>query len=306
MSAPTPSPVDELRHAFRPGMTSGQAMVWVWGAAIGLGVWALGLLGAVGLRGAVSPWAGAAAWLGWSVAALAVPGAGVLRPGGARGPVILRAMPAVLLALDLAAVGLGWGDHDTWGASADQSEVIRGSAVLFIIASPLTAAALAWVVFSGRGALRTALLVAGAVLSCAAAAVVCATSSFTPWHAVAAILCVASLAALVWSLAMRRGLQAEGWIEVQAIDGTLRVGDDAWPMPEVFANYRGVVSVPRDALPPPSPGRGARPPNPAALFPCALSQLPWILRDLLDARLALALFFGTAAAASALLDLASR
>lgn len=303
MSDARPAPVDELRQAFRPGMSSGQAMVWVWGAAIGLGVWALGILGAAGLHGAVSSRVGAAAWLGWTVAALAVPGAGVLRPGGARGPVILRAMPAVLLALDLGAVMLGWGLHDVWGASTEQASRVEGLAALFVLASPLTAAALAWLVFSGRGALRTALLVAGAVLSCALSAGVCAVSAYTPWQAVSAVLGVATLAALLWSLPMRRGLQAERWVEVQAVDGMLRAGDDAWPMPEVFANYRGVVSVPRDALPPLSPGRGARPPNPAALFPCALSQVPWILRDLLDARLALALFFGTAAAASALLGL---
>jgi hypothetical protein len=72
-------------------------------------------------------------------------------------------------------------------------------------------------------------------------------------------------------------------------------------MPEAFANYRGVVSVPRDALPPQSPGRGARPPNPAELFPCTRAQVPWILRDLLDARLALVLYFSTAAAIAALI-----
>jgi hypothetical protein len=297
MSDTTHAPVDELRRAFRPGMTSGQAMVWVWGAAIGLGVWALGFVGAVALNSEASPRVGAAAWLGWTVLALAVPGVGVLRPGGARGPVILRVLPTVLLLLAAVAVMVDK------GASLGIPRTTRdGFLVLWTLASPLTAATLAWAAFTGRSTARSVLLAAGAPLSwIVVVAALWGASHTSAWHVVSLILTAVALVALVLARPKRGGLSAEGWVEAQAADGVLRAGDEAWPMPEAFANYRGVVSVPRDALPPQSPGRGARPPNPAELFPCTRAQVPWILRDLLDARLALVLYFSTAAAIAALI-----
>ncbi|MFO0630305.1 MAG: hypothetical protein U0325_32415 [Polyangiales bacterium] len=302
MSDATQTTVEELRQVFRPGMTSGQAMVWVWGAAIGFGVWALGFVGAAALHDKVSPPVGAAAWLGWTVATLAVPGVGVLRPGGARGPVILRAVPTLLT---LVVAGALFVDSATRGdPNAPNEDALRESLVgLSILASPLVGSVLAWAVLLGRSAVRSALLVAGVPLSwLAIAAAFSVNPRFSPGLVVSAILTLAALGVLVRARPRRGGLSAEAWIEAQAAEGVLRAGDEAWPMPEVFAHYRGVVSVPRDALPPQAPGRGARPPNPADLFPCTRAQVPWILRDLLDARLALALFLSTAAALAVLLS----
>lgn len=290
MSAETSTSVNDLRRAFSPGMTAGQLAVWVFSAACGLGVWALGFLAVGAVHRVVGDRAAAAMWLAWTVLALAVPGVGVLRPGGARGPTILRAMPAALiLQLVVGALVCSWGGEASPPSSGD--DVLGALLMLWCLGSPLVAAILAWAAFSGRSAVRSGVLVGALALTVLGVAGLTATASGNAaWFVVAGVLALAGVAVAAHAGVRRRRFTADAWLEADAADGVLRAGDEAWPLPAAYATYRGVVSVPRGALPPQSPGRGARPPDPDALFACARAQVPWILRDLLDAKLALGLF----------------
>lgn len=284
-----------LRRAIRPGMSRWHLVRWMMVAAVGIAIWGVGFVVSVGLATAFGPVVGAAAWLGGTVLVLAIPGVGVLQPGDARGPVILRALPAFWLitrgVLTLASVG--YTDSPVGRMEGSSTEPLAvGLLVLPFVATPL-----AWAVLIGRSAFRSALLGSLSVLlAITTVAVGVMARGISAWFVVALALTVSALAVLAKAAMRRTSFSAEDWVEAHAGGGTLFFGDQVWPMPDALVGHEGAVSLPRAALPARAPGRGASPPDPEALFACKLAQVPWILRDVLDAKLALALFLSTSGA----------
>lgn len=284
-----------LRRAFRPGMSPWQIVRWMMVAAVGIAIWSVGFLVCVGLATELSPAVGAAAWLGGSVLVLAIPGVGVLQPGGARGPVILRALPAFWLitcGVSTLAYVAYIGARVDGVAEAPGDSWVGGLLVLPFVATPL-----AWAVLIGRSTSRSALLGGLSVLLALTTVTVGVMArGITAWFVVALALTVSALAVLARAALRRTSFSAEDWVEAHAGSGALFFGDQVWPMPDALVGHEGAVSLPRAALPARAPGRGASPPDPEALFACKLAQVPWILRDVLDAKLALALFLSTSGA----------
>lgn len=289
-------------------MNRGEAITWVFGWSIGLGaLWYFALGFVVGARsgGAIF---GPVALAIVTVAHLALPGIGVLKPGGARAPVILRgALP--LAALWFATSYVLWTVADGNLVARDtELSPVAFLALLAMLGAPLMGVPLSYLALVGRGPVRSALLVGSAALAAGVAALAPLHHALTEQDAPSAMslsfevgagLAVLAVITLVRGRARRGAMDPARWVEGHADDRAVRLGDDLYTKPAALASYVGPVCVFSPRVGASAPGRGGRPLDPSAVLPCTLAQLPMLLTDAKDASSALALLFATAAALSA-------
>jgi hypothetical protein len=296
------------RHLHRPAMRAGDAAVWILGWTLGLSALWLLALGLAAVRGRGLDLIGPAALALLGLAQLALPGIGVLRPGGARAPVILRsATPLaglwlVLVSTSSLCLGPPTQDRNPW-------VMLIG---LGALATPFAGVPASYALFVGRGRWRSgALTVAAALLTVVALlspVLICRATTrihhhdgpvaLGGWIAVGVAFGLASLVALRRARRVGAALSPASWTEGVATGGAVRLGDDLYPLPAALAGYEGPVCLYLPRVVPGTPSRGAHPLDPASVLPCVRAQLPLLLTDARDAALSLALNLATLGAAA--------
>lgn len=296
----------------RPAMNRGEALGWVFGWTLGLSaLWYFALGFVIGTRGG-STRVGPVLFALVVLTQLLLPGVGVLKPGGARAPVILRS------ALTFALLWLA-GSYGLWSASGGNL-VARDAAMspvsllalLAMMGAPVMGVPLAYLALVGRGSVRSALLHGGAMLAAGFAVIAPVCDALANRGAqrpmglafeVGLGLAFLALITLAVGRARRRAMAPSRWLEGRADGRSLRLGDDLYAAPASLAGYVGPVCAYSPRVGASAPGRGGRPLDPRAVLPCTLAQLQMLRADTQDSSSALALLFATAAALSAALGL---